>query len=232
MNLYVMNADGSEVKQLTRLKVPAVAYMPSWSGERIVFGWHAEKPEMASIRADGTDLKMLGLGHDPCISPDGTTIAFTGECPGGVSVFTMNADGSGKKQIVPGANPWGAIFPAWSPDGKRIAYAFKIGEALEIFTCRADGGEIQQVTRLGKISTPPAWSPDGRWISFRHTDERYWSNPQRMKKIYAEHPGDKRPVWVIRPDGTDGHLVEVTRYGCAMDGSRAQWRPAGGTNGP
>ncbi len=224
-NLYVMEVDGSGVRQLTHLKVPAVAYMPSWSGRRIVFGWHAEKPEMASISPDGSDLQMLGVGHDPCISPDGAKIAYTGETAGGVSVFTMNADGSDKKQILPEANPWGAIFPSWSPDGKRIAYAFKTGEALEIFSCNADGSDIKQVTHLGKISTPPAWSPDGQWISFRHTDERYWSNPERMKKIYAEHPGDKRPVWIIHPDGTEAQLVEVTRYGCAMDGSRAQWRP-------
>ncbi len=225
MNLYTMNADGSDVKQLTHLKAPAVAYMPSWSGDRIVFGWHAEKPEMASIRDDGSDLKMLGAGHDPCVSPDGMRIAYTGECAGGVSVFTMNADGTEKKQIVPEANPWGAIFPSWSPDGKRIAYAFKTSDALEIFSCNADGSDIRQVTHLGKISTPPAWSPDGKWISFRHTDERYWSDPVRVKQIYAKHPGDKRPVWITRPDGTDTHLVEVTRYGCAMDGSRAQWKP-------
>jgi TolB protein len=225
MNLYVMNANGTDVKQLTTLKAPAVAYMPSWSGERIVFGLHAEKPEMASIRANGTDLQMLGLGHDPSLSPDGKMIVYTGECPGGVSVFTMRSDGSEKKQIVAAANPWGAIFPAWSPNGQRIAYAFKVGNALEIFTCDADGENIKQVTKLGQISTPPAWSPDGRWISFRHTDERYWSNPERMKIVYAERPGDKRPVWIVRPDGSDAQLVEVTRYGCAMDGSRAQWRP-------
>jgi TolB protein len=225
MNLYVMNADGSAVTQLTRLKAPAVAYMPSWSGERIVFGLHAKSAEMASIRPDGANLTILGAGHDPCISPDGTLIAYTGECAGGVSVFTMKADGSAKKQIVPTANPWGAVFPVWTPDGKRIAYAFKAGNALEIFTCDADGGNNRQVTNLGKISTPPSWTPDGRWISFRHTDERYWSNAERMKKIYAEHPGDKRPVWIVRPDGSEAQLLEVTRYGCAMDGSRAQWRP-------
>ena len=225
MNLYVADIDGHNVKRLTDLKAPAVAYMPSWVGERIVFGVHAEKPEMASIHDDGSQLKMLGEGHDPCLSPDGKQIAYTGECPGGVSVFLMDADGANKRQLVNQANPWGAMFPCWSPDSNRIAYAGKAGDALEIFTVNAGDGEVTQLTMLGKICTPPAWSPDGRWISFRYTDERYWSNPTRMQQIYSEHPGDKRPVWVMTADGKNPHVIECLRFGCAMDGSRAQWRP-------
>ncbi|MBM3841387.1 MAG: hypothetical protein FJ398_26250, partial [Verrucomicrobia bacterium] len=38
------------------------------------------------------------------------------------------------------------------------------------------------------VCTPSAWSPDGKWISFRRTDERYWSNKERMLKIYSEKP--------------------------------------------
>ena len=86
---------------------------------------------------------------------------------------------------------------------------------------------MRQLTHFGKIATPAAWSPDGRWISFRLTDERYWSKPERMKKIYGEKPGDKRPVWVIRPDGSDARVVEPLRYQCSMDGSRAAWKPLG-----
>jgi TolB protein len=93
-NLYVVNADGSGVKRI--VTSPAVCYMPSWQktpkGERIVFGMHGDRPEMASIRPDGSDLRMLGLGHDPCLSPDGRSIAHTGEVPGGVSVFLMDSE--------------------------------------------------------------------------------------------------------------------------------------------
>jgi TolB protein len=222
-NLFVMDADGGNVKQLTR--TPAVCYMPSWVGERIVLGMHGARPEMASLRDDGTDLKMLGEGHDPCLSPDGKKIVYTGPCPGGVTVFAMNADGSNKRQLVKEANPWGAIFPSWSPDGKQIVYSFKVGDSLELFVVDAGGSNRRQLTHLGKIATPAAWSPDGRWISFRLTDERYWSNPERMKQVYAQRPGDKRPVWVIRPDGGDAHIIESLRYQCAMDGSRAAWKP-------
>ncbi|HEY7314746.1 MAG TPA: DPP IV N-terminal domain-containing protein [Gemmataceae bacterium] len=222
-NLYVMDADGGNVRRLT--KTSAVCYMPSWAGERIVFGLHGDKPEMASIRPDGADLKILGDGHDPCISPDGKLIAYTGHVSGGVTVFRMNADGSEKRRLVRSVNRHGAVFPGWSPDGKHIVYSGEVGDALELFVVDADGSNNRQLTQLGKICTPAAWSPDGKWISFRYTDERYWSNPERMKKVYVEKPGDKRPVWVIRPDGRDAHVLECLRYQCAMDGSRAAWKP-------
>ena len=103
-NLFVMDADGGNVKQLTR--TTAVCYMPSWAGDRIVLGMHGQRPEMASLRKDGSDLQMLGEGHDPCLSADGRRIVYTGHTPGGVTVFVMNADGSGKRQLVKQSNPW------------------------------------------------------------------------------------------------------------------------------
>lgn len=81
----------------------------------------------------------------------------------------------------------------------------------------------RQLTTFGgtRVCTPSAWSPDGKWISFRKTDERNWSNPERMKKVYAEKPADKRPVRVIRPEGTDATLLESLRFQIAIDDRRA-----------
>ncbi|MHB8521074.1 MAG: TolB family protein [Limisphaerales bacterium] len=228
-NLYVMNADGSGVRQLTRMT--AVCYMPSWQktpvGARIVFGMHGDKPEMGSIKPDGSDLKNLGEGHDPCLSPDGQRIAYTGHLPGGVSVFLMNYDGSGKHVLVNEPNPFGAVFPNWSPDSQQIVFSKNVGDGLELFIVNTDGSSLRQLTHFGggKVCTPAAWSPDGRWISFRFTDEMYWRHPDRMQRVYAEKPADKRPVWVIRPDGSGAHVIESLRYQMAIDGSRASWRP-------
>lgn len=47
----------------------------------------------------------------------------------------------------------------------------------------------------------------------------------RMTKVYTEKPADKWPVWVIRPDGRDAHVMECLRFQCAIDGSRASWKP-------
>ena len=227
-NLWVMDADGSHVRRL--LTSPKVCYMPSWQktahGERIVFGMHGDKPEMASIRPDGSDLRMLGEGHDPTLSPDGKRITYTGHPPeGGVTVYVMDWDGSGKRRVVQTASKVGATFPNWSPDSRQIVYSFPVGDALELFIIGADGSGQRQLTAFGgtSVCTPSAWSPDAKWISFRRTDERYWSNPERMVKIYSEKPADKRPVWVIRPDGSDAALIEPLRFQMAIDGSRASW---------
>ena len=229
-NLWICDADGSHVRRLNR--TPAVCYMPSWvktpDGERIVFGMHSDKPEMASLRPDGSDLRMLGEGHDPTLSPDGRSICYTGHPPeGGVTVYVMAWDGTGKRRVVPTTSKVGATFPNWSPDSRQIVYSFPVGDALELFLIGADGTGQRPLTQFGgnSVCTPAAWSPDGKWISFRKTDERYWSNPERMKIVYAEKPADKRPVWVIRPDGSEAAPVEPLRYQMAIDGSRASWKP-------
>ena len=178
---------------------------------------------MASIRPDGTGEENLGEGHDPTLSPDGLLITYTGHRPGGVTVFVMSHDGHNGHQVVNSISKVGATFPNWSPDSKHIVYSFPVGEALELFVVDVDGAHLRQLTNFGgsSVCTPSAWSPDDQWISFRRTDERYWSDKDRVLKVYAEKPADKRPVWIIRPDGTAATVLKPLHFQMAIDGSRA-----------
>ena len=216
------------IKKLTNETAGAVYYFPSVQadGKRIWFSMAKDdKTKIGYVSPDGKEYREVADGRDGAISPDGRTIAFTKMVGKGFTVFTMNADGSGVKQITQHEDEIGAVAPAWSPDGKQILYADQVGEFLEVFKCDADGQNIQQLTRLNKISSSAAWSLDGKFITFRVTDFAYWRNIQTRDKAYEEKSGDKRPVYIMRADGSDIQIIGPLHYQCGIDGSRAMWKP-------
>lgn len=227
-NLYIANADGSQVRKLTHETGGAVYYFPSVQedGRRIWFSITKEEKTMIGyVSPDGKEYREVANGRDGTISPDGKWIAFTQNTGKGFPLFLMKSDGTDVKQITQHIDEIGAVAPAWSPDGKRILYADQVGDFLEIFICDRDGQNVKQLTRLNKISSSAAWSPDGKYITFRVTDDAYWRNTQTRVKAYEEKTGDKRPVYIMRSDGTDVQIIEALHYQCGIDGSRPMWKP-------
>ncbi|QEH32051.1 translocation protein TolB [Aquisphaera giovannonii] len=223
-NLYVMRADGSEVRQLTREKPGINAGMASWTadGQWLYFGlFGGGPPRMCRIRPDGSDFRVVGEGIDPAVSPDGTRIAFARQLGDGHHLFVAKADGSDARQLTKAGNGWAGVHAAWTPDGRRIVYADRVGEALELFACEPDSGLIIQLTRLGAAATSPSVSPDGERITFRLCDEVYWRSGETSRRAYSERRADKRPVWIMKSDGSEPHLIEVLHYQTTIDGSRA-----------
>jgi TolB protein len=177
------------------------------------------------VHPDGSGLETVAKGRDGNISPDGETIVYTERGTEQWGVFTMRADGTNRRQIVPDESAIGGVAPVWSSDGKRIAYSGQVGEFAEIFICDADGGNRRQLTRLQKISSSPAFSPDGRYLTFRVTDVAYWRNEGSKHKAYTEKAADKRPLYLVGADGSEPRVIDVLHYQSAIDGSRAEWRP-------
>ncbi|MEK7788049.1 MAG: hypothetical protein AAB658_21800, partial [Chloroflexota bacterium] len=127
--IFLMNVDGSEVKQLTL--IPDGACQPAWSpdGQRLLFitpcSGKAERYSGAAIymmNLDGTDIQpfitLVGGVFDADWSQSG--VAFTYLESGQPRVWVANANGGDSRQISqPRASD---SHPSWSPDGARIIF--------------------------------------------------------------------------------------------------------------
>jgi len=225
--LYVMNADGSDVRQLTdNDKLDAD---PSWSpdGGEIVFvqaeGWGTEEVQMSLrvIDADGSNERILRketkpgpegpvfLGS-PVWSPDGRRIAFTRsiftEAGGVPDLYVANSDGSQPRLLA----KWAAQ-PAWSPDGRALAFtssADRFGQTCfhgcspsgEIHVADPDGTNTKRLTESKADDQSPAWSPDGQTIVF--SSDR--SNPEGHDlELYLLPADGGQPRRITRNDVWD-----------------------------
>jgi TolB protein len=222
-NYYIANLDGSNLKKISDLPKGSVAYWASFTsdGKWIYFN-EGNSSRIYRVKPDGTQQEGVTDGRDANISPDGKKLVFTQKGKKDWGVWTMDSNGENRKQIIAIESEIGGIAPVWSPDGKRVAFSMQVGETAEIFSCNTDGSNLKQLTEIQQISSSPAYSPNGKFITFRVTNEAYWRDTKKMKQVYDEKAGDKRPVWVMNVDGSNARIVEVLHYQCAMDGSRAE----------
>jgi len=117
-NVFVMNADGTGVTQLTT----GGGILPAWSpdGQRIAFTTFRDGDwEIYVANATGAG-SPVNLTRDPDASdmaatwsPDGGRLAFTSHRDGRVDLYVMNADGSGVTRVARSSGD--DQRPAWQP---------------------------------------------------------------------------------------------------------------------
>ena len=125
--LFVVRADGTDVRRIVSPDVGAVTVAWSPDGNWIAFtSTYLAQPQVWLVHPDGTGLVKLTDGSDgsvsvgPVWSPDGTSLLFArargvadGIVAGATSLWTMSADGTNQTQLIALPNPASTGGYAW-----------------------------------------------------------------------------------------------------------------------
>lgn len=169
-NIFVMRADGSRPRRLTRSDSHQVCPAFSPDGSTIAF---FQAGDIWTMDPDGTERRNLtaGLpngGGCPVFSPDGTKIAYDGYDGDDGDIIVMDADGTDPVNLTP-ASSFHESQPAFSPDGSRIAFvSYALDFRGDLMIMDADGTNVQPVTTAGTglEHYDPAFSPDGTQLVY------------------------------------------------------------------
>jgi Tol biopolymer transport system component len=164
VDLYVVNADGSGLTNLT--DDPATEQSPAWSpdGKRIAFiAMRDGRTDLYSISADGGSLVQLtdlpGREYAPSWSPDGKQILFASTVSNGSELFALNVDSGEVVQLT--NTVMHKTEPTWAPDGAYLAFTqLDSWNQGDVFVMAADGSGVTNLTENPAHDCCPVWSPD------------------------------------------------------------------------
>ncbi|HEY0099890.1 MAG TPA: di-heme oxidoredictase family protein [Pyrinomonadaceae bacterium] len=184
INIFVMNNDGTNLRQLTNT---GVDMSPAWSpnGTKIAFGsrrtgiW-----QIFLMNPDGTNQVNISNSNAndswPAWSSNSGSITFTRSQPTMTppfeKIWTMSSSGTGQTQITFGAG--NDERPSFSPDNGSIVFGSDRDGNWEIYKAPSSGGTPTRLTNHPADDTNPTWSPDNASIAFastRNNATRIWA---------------------------------------------------------
>jgi dipeptidyl aminopeptidase/acylaminoacyl peptidase len=202
--IWVMNADGSGQAPLT--SGAGSDRYPTWSpdGSRIAFRRRLGAQSEIWVVAPGNEAQQVttgALADQPAWSPDGAHIAFVTTRDGNDEIYSMNADGSGQRDLS--SNPASDRSPHWSSDGSRIVFRSlrDPSEGRELFTMNADGGGQTPLASSPGADRTPSFAPDLSGVVFatgRFGNQDIASvglDGSGLRQLTVDPATDDEPVW-------------------------------------
>jgi TolB protein len=191
--IYTMDFDGTDVKQVTRHR--SISFAPAWSpdGTRIAYSLYTKHTgnikniDLYEFNFADNTVRMLsnrkGINSGASYSPDGNSIALTMSFLGNPEIFTLTP---GSAQVTRVTKSFGFdVDPSWAPDGKRMAFVSSRSGQPMVFSQNADGTNTKRLTYAGRYNATPSWSPRDNKIAFAGDIDHHFD------------------VFLMNPDGTN-----------------------------
>ena len=162
LDLWTMNSDGSQKKQITKETGYDGGAVFSRDGKKLV--WRANHPKTPEA-----------LARDKSLLAENLTV------PMKMEIVVADGDGSHARTITDFG--CASFAPAFTPDGKKILFASNKHACdtrrFELYLMNLDGSGLEQVTDFGGFTSFPEFSPDGKKLVFcsdRDAKDRYEFN--------------------------------------------------------
>ena len=254
-DIWIMNADGSNLRQATCGTRFDLA--PAWSnnGQQLAFFSPVTLTTQSLYVIDARRLA------EPCLNREGALltggrfvswsrdgrIAFDRGGAGRRDIWVTDRDGAETDLTgdpgAPQLDPTRETRADWSPDGKRLVFAKGPAEEEnneDIYVINADGSGVIQLT-CDLASNPPCnhapagengpqWSPDGQTIVFESDRDdtncvRGRNAPQCMNKLYTMNPDGSEQRRLLGP--VDPMVQPIPPENHAGAEGTPKWSPNG-----
>lgn len=211
-DIWMVNRDGSESKQLTADAFIDQQPSVSYDGRYVVFQSNRSGGRnIWRIDADGNNPKQLTDGsyvdESPICSPDGRFVIFSSTRSGTVSIWKVEIDGGTPVQLTNHLSQ----FPLISPDGKLISYFYtdeQTNNQPKLALIPFEGGAPVKTIDLPRTVQPIAFAflPDGKSIAYLDSTSgilNVWSQPieGRVQKQLTNFKSEFLNSFAISRDG-------------------------------
>ena len=172
---------------------------PAMNRTQIIFSYAGDLWTVGRQGGNATRLTSgAGIEDHPVFSPDGETIAFTGEYDGNVDVYTMPATGGVPRRITyhPGAD----YRRGMDPGRKENTASLQPAKLLPIYAAfhRHARGRIARLPCLSRWHSAGRYSPDGQRMVYAPLDGgQFGRTPARWVAWNRYRGGEASYLWII-----------------------------------